>query len=83
VNETIGTANDVRSERVRVAGKKTGHGRSATGSMFERPVAGWFAGYAPADDPRIAIVVEIDGSPHDQPACVAIDVLAQYLAPSD
>lgn len=58
----------------RVAGK-TGHGRDGWDV-----IATWFAGFAPVDDPEIAIVVLLDGSHALQSERVGVEILREYLA---
>jgi penicillin-binding protein 2 len=74
VNDPGGTGYEVRSERIRLAGK-TGHELQGW-----RNVATWFAGYAPADDPEVAIIVLLDGSHGSAGAWVAARILEEYLA---
>jgi cell division protein FtsI (penicillin-binding protein 3) len=68
VVSTEGTGRRAALEGVRVAGK-TGTAQkldAETGSYSTENYLAWFAGVAPADDPRIVIVVMLD-----EPACVA------------
>jgi penicillin-binding protein 2 len=74
VNEESGTGYAARSARVRIAGK-TGHDRS---SGWEARST-WFVGYAPADDPQVAIVVLLDDDDASRPARVAARILEDYL----
>jgi penicillin-binding protein 2 len=53
-----------------IAGK-TGHGR---GDDDWFPIATWFAGFAPIEDPEIAIVVLMDGGYASEPAVVAAEI---------
>lgn len=55
VEDPRGTGREARLEEVRVAGK-TGTAEIGGG----RPDHAWFAGYAPADSPRLAIVVVLE-----------------------
>jgi penicillin-binding protein 2 len=55
VEDPRGTGREARLDEVRVAGK-TGTAESGGG----RPDHAWFAGYAPADAPRLAIVVVLE-----------------------
>jgi penicillin-binding protein 2 len=75
VNEPGGTAYTVRSDRVRLAGK-TGHELSGWHN-----VATWFAGYAPADDPQVAIAVLLEGEHGSAGAWIAARILEEHLAP--
>ena len=69
VVSTEGTGRRAALEGVRVAGK-TGTAQkldAATGTYSTEKYLAWFAGVAPADDPRIVIVVMLDepaGLPH-------------------
>jgi penicillin-binding protein 2 len=73
VNDPMGTAYESRGEQPRVAGK-TGHAYGARG----RIEATWFAGFAPADDPQLAIVVLLEGDRHYEPARIAVEILHEH-----
>jgi penicillin-binding protein 2 len=90
VNDAQGTAYDARvAGGVKVAGK-TGTAQVSQMarhdvdpnlfSYFNRAHA-WFAGFAPADDPEVAIVVLVEhgGSAARNAAPIAIQVLQEYL----
>jgi len=79
VSEEGSSAYAAYGERIRIAGKM-GHGH-ATDS--DEVLATWFAGYAPAEDPTLAIVVVMDGSRGVRPARVAVDIVERYLAPRE
>lgn len=68
INAPDGTGRHARSMRIRIAGK-TG---TAQTSLPGRP-HGWFAGYAPADDPQLVVVVvlEYGGSGGERPSDIA------------
>ena len=92
VNEYGGTAFDERIEGgVAVAGKtgtaqvsqrRPRPGEDPKRSWFFRRSHAWFAGYAPAEDPQLAVVVLVehggDGGKHAAP--VALRVLQEALA---
>ena len=92
VNEYGGTAFDERIEGGVVVAGKTGTaqvsqrrlrpGDDPKRAWFFRRSHAWFAGYAPADDPQLAIVVLVehggDGGKHAAP--IAIQVLQEALA---
>lgn len=62
---------------VQVAGKT---GTAQTASAHDSPNHGWFAGYAPADDPEIAFVVFIEhGNDSRHAIPVAKGILASYF----
>jgi penicillin-binding protein 2 len=86
VNDPKGTAYSVRSEGVVVAGKT---GTAQVRKLSRQPDAewhpfrdhAWFAGYAPADDPQIAVVVLVEhgGKGGHVAAPIAMDIIHEYL----
>ncbi len=94
VNEESGTAYRARSlEGPRIAGKtgtaqvvsrKSRSGESSSAWYLDRS-HGWFAGYAPADDPQIAfaILVEHGGSGSTSAAPIAAIVMQKYSSQPD
>jgi penicillin-binding protein 2 len=88
VNESEGTAYRARAGGVVVAGK-TGTAqvgaerRTGAGSMAgeDQSDHAWFAGYAPADDPRIAfaVLVEHGGFGGEVAAPVAMEIVGGYF----
>ncbi len=94
VNEEPGTAYRARSpEGPRIAGKtgtaqvvsrKSRSGESSSAWYLDRS-HGWFAGYAPADDPQVAfaILVEHGGSGSTSAAPIAAIVMQEYLSQPD
>jgi len=88
VNEPKGTAYDARSETLAVAGK-TGTAqverhlrdkKDEKRSWYVNRAHAWFAGWAPAEDPELAIVVMVEhgGGGGKNAAPIAIDTLEQY-----
>ncbi len=94
VNEEPGTAYRARSpEGPRIAGKtgtaqvvsrKSRSGESSSAWYLDRS-HGWFAGYAPADDPQVAfaILVEHGGSGSTSAAPIAAIVMQEYSSQPD
>ena len=91
VNEKKGTAYSTRNADVAVAGKtgtaqvgKLYRNRSEVGWDPERDHA-WFAGYAPASDPKIAFVVLVEhgGKGGRVAAPVAMEIVRGYFGHSD
>lgn len=76
-NEPYGTASrHLRDLSVKVAGK-TGTAQTGAGSANH----GWFAGFAPADDPEIAIVVFLEaGNSSSYTLPVAARVIEKYFS---
>jgi penicillin-binding protein 2 len=88
VNEPKGTAYDARSETLAVAGK-TGTAqverhlrdkKDEKRTWYVNRAHAWFAGWAPAEDPELAIVVMVEhgGGGGKNAAPIAIDTLEQY-----
>jgi len=85
VNEQGGTGyNHVRTDAVRIAGK-TGTAQAGRGNDHA-----WFAGFAPADDPRVAFAVIVEHGGHGGEAAgpIARDIVLAcqahgYLDPPD
>ncbi|MDP2646779.1 MAG: penicillin-binding protein 2 [Desulfobacterales bacterium] len=90
VNSSAGTAHDIRLEGVEISGK-TGTAQVVGREKFNgvktedipyqvRPHA-WFAGYAPAGDPQIAVsvIIEHGASGSKTAAPIARDVIREYL----
>jgi len=89
VNERIGTAHKVQSQKYEVAGK-TGTAQvqrytrkkgEDPPSLYEMAAHAWFAGFAPANKPRIAfaVIVEHGGHGADAAAPVAVEIADNYL----
>jgi penicillin-binding protein 2 len=91
VNAQSGTAYDARIERGVTVSGKTGTAEIAPGRprtdidpdrawYFNRSHA-WFAGYAPAEDPQVAIVIIVEhgGAGGRAAAPIAMQVLQEYL----
>jgi penicillin-binding protein 2 len=89
VNERIGTAHKVQSQKYEVAGK-TGTAQvqrytrkkgEDPPSLYEMAAHSWFAGFAPANKPRIAfaVIVEHGGHGADAAAPVAVEISDNYL----
>ncbi len=89
VNEENGTARTIRMDGLEIAGK-TGTAQVVRMSKRERDIEkipyrfrdhAWFVGYAPFDDPRIAVavVVEHGGFGSKAAAPVALQVIKTYL----
>ncbi|MFO0685979.1 MAG: penicillin-binding protein 2 [Sandaracinus sp.] len=92
VNDEIGTAHQARLDHpgdVTIAGKTGtaqigGRIRSeeeATRAAYERRAHAWFAGFAPVEDPEVAIVVLVEhgGSGGRFAAPIAVQILQEYL----
>ena len=89
VNDDRGTAHAARIENGVVAAGKTGTAEVAPGGSrrlsgaenFRRRSHAWFAGYAPANDPiiAIAVLVEHGGAGGKAAAPVALRVMNEYL----
>jgi cell division protein FtsI/penicillin-binding protein 2 len=71
-----GTAKAAQIPGVRVAGK-TGSSEHASGARTH----GWFVGYAPADNPKIAIAVVLEAAGHGGAVAVPVakEILEAYL----
>jgi cell division protein FtsI/penicillin-binding protein 2 len=67
-----GMASPARSQKVRIAGK-TGTAVNGNASV------GWFAGFAPADAPRVAVVVRLNGARGTDAAGVAKQIVEAWL----
>jgi penicillin-binding protein 2 len=82
VNDPHGTAYRARSQLVKVAGK-TGTAHSFGSGPGVHTDHAWFAGFAPADDPKIAfaVVVENGGLGGEVAAPIAMTVANALLAP--
>jgi penicillin-binding protein 2 len=88
VNDRLGTAHKVQSQKYEIAGK-TGTAQvqrySRKGddppSLYELASHSWFAGFAPAGKPRIAfaVIVEHGGHGADAAAPVAAEITDNYL----
>lgn len=90
VNENGGTAHDARIDGGVIVAGKTGTAEVARNSRrssdprrqwyFNRSHA-WFAGYAPADDPEVAIVILVEhgGAGGRTAAPIGIQILQEYL----
>jgi penicillin-binding protein 2 len=92
VNDDSGTAHEARLDHpggVTIAGK-TGTAQiggrilseeQATRAVYERRAHAWFAGFAPVENPELAIVVLVEhgGSGGHFAAPIAIQVLQEYL----
>jgi penicillin-binding protein 2 len=89
VNEQKGTAHKVQSQKFEVAGKTgTAQVQRAPRRKGEDPppayqqsAHAWFAGFAPANKPRIAfaVIVEHGGHGADAAAPVAVEIVDNYL----
>ncbi len=77
-SDTGGTAYSVfKNFSIEVGGKT---GSAQTGSSSTSKVHGWFLGFAPFDNPEIAVVIVIDNGGHGSyTAEAARDVIAQYF----
>jgi penicillin-binding protein 2 len=81
---TKGTASGARLDGISLAGK-TGsaeHGsRKDSSGHFEKKTHAWFVGYAPTDQPKIAVCVLLEDAGHggDVAAPVARDLLNHYF----
>ncbi len=89
VNDSLGTAYEARITDVRVAGKtgtaqvtKRGRHDSRREDSWRFRDHAWFAAYAPADNPQIAVVVLIEhgGSAGRVAAPVAMKIIEDYFA---
>lgn len=90
VNEPKGTAYKARSKRILIAGK-TGTAQVHTGPArpgedpplpSDRLDHAWFAGFAPADKPKIAFAVLVEHGGHggDVAAPVAVEIVENYFS---
>lgn len=90
VNNNKGTAYDARNEEgVTIAGKtgtaqvsrRSGGGTTGVVSSVNSRDDAWFAGFAPADHPELAIVVLVEhgGGGGKYAAPIAVEVLSEYL----
>jgi len=79
VVEPGGTAHSIASDQYRIAGK-TGTAENPSGSPHA-----WFAGYAPADDPSLVVVVIVERGGHGATtaAPIARHVFDTALLPAD
>jgi penicillin-binding protein 2 len=94
VNDSKGTAYEVRGESDVLVAGKTGTaqvsrtspkpGEDPKHAWYHSRDHAWFAGFAPADAPEVAIVVLVEhgGGGGKYAAPVAIDILHQYLGGS-
>jgi penicillin-binding protein 2 len=91
VQEESGTAYRARNkDGVRVAGKtgtaqvvsRKGRSEESSSAWYLDRSHGWFAGFAPADDPQVAfaVLVEHGGSGGASAAPIATSVMQQYLS---
>lgn len=91
VQEETGTAYKARNkDGVRVAGKtgtaqvvsRKGRSEESSSAWYLDRSHGWFAGFAPAEDPRVAfaVLVEHGGSGGASAAPIATAVMQQYLS---
>jgi len=91
VQEESGTAYRARNkDGVRVAGKtgtaqvvsRKGRSEESSSAWYLDRSHGWFAGFAPADDPQVAfaVLVEHGGSGGASAAPIATAVMQQYLS---
>jgi penicillin-binding protein 2 len=91
VQEESGTAYRSRNEDgVRVAGKtgtaqvvgRKGRSEESSSAWYLDRSHGWFAGFAPAEDPQVAfaVLVEHGGSGGTSAAPIATSVMQQYLS---
>lgn len=90
VNQNGGTAHDARIDGGVIVAGKTGTAEVARNSRrssdpqrqwyFNRSHA-WFAGYAPADDPEVAIIILVEhgGAGGRTAAPIGIQILQEYL----
>mgnify|MGYP000269717837 CR=1 FL=1 len=62
VSSGMGTAGQAAVPKVKVAGKT---GTAQWGPKNKEKTAAWFAGFAPADEPRYAFAVLYEGNPND------------------
>jgi penicillin-binding protein 2 len=93
VNDASGTANDARIPGgVPVAGKtgtaqvsgRTVHDNEGRTLWYYNRSHAWFAGFAPANDPQLAIVVLVEhgGGGGRTAAPIGVHVLQEYLGPT-
>ncbi|MBW2189862.1 MAG: penicillin-binding protein 2 [Deltaproteobacteria bacterium] len=91
VQDESGTAYRARNkDGVRVAGKtgtaqvvsRKGRSEESSSAWYLDRSHGWFAGFAPADDPQVAfaVLVEHGGSGGASAAPIAMSVMHQYLS---
>jgi penicillin-binding protein 2 len=91
VQDESGTAYRARNkDGVRVAGKtgtaqvvsRKGRSEESSSAWYLDRSHGWFAGFAPADDPQVAfaVLVEHGGSGGASAAPIAMSVMQQYLS---
>lgn len=75
VNDSKGTAYKARSTRYLVAGK------TGTAQVAQRLDHAWFAGFAPADKPKIAFAVMVEHGGHggEIAAPIAMDIVETYF----
>lgn len=77
-SDTGGTAYSVFKNFTIEVGGKTGS--AEVGTKSDGKAHGWFLGFAPFDDPEIAVVIVIDNAGHGSyTAEAARDVIAQYF----
>jgi len=62
VNSSMGTAGQASVPKIKVAGKT---GTAQWGPKHKEKTAAWFAGFAPADEPRYAFAILYEGNPND------------------
>ncbi len=77
----FGTGVYAQVENLEVAGK-TGTAQKASAEL-ELPTHGAFACYAPADDPKIALIVFLDTGSSAVAARIAGDILREFFFPMD
>ena len=91
VQDESGTAYRARNkDGVRVAGKtgtaqvvsRKGRSEESSSAWYLDRSHGWFAGFAPAEDPQVAfaVLVEHGGSGGASAAPIATSVMQQYLS---
>jgi penicillin-binding protein 2 len=94
VQDEAGTAYRARNkDGVRVAGKtgtaqvvsRKGRSEESSSAWYLDRSHGWFAGFAPAEDPQVAfaVLVEHAGSGGTSAAPIAMSVMQQYLSEPD
>ncbi len=94
VQDESGTAYRARNKNgVRVAGKtgtaqvvsRKGRSEESSSAWYLDRSHGWFAGFAPADDPQLAfaVLVEHGGSGGKSAAPIAMSVMQEYLSESE
>jgi penicillin-binding protein 2 len=89
MNDPKGTAWKARSQRIEIAGKTgtaqvQGGGRRRNGDPplpYERLPHAWFVGFAPANEPKIALAVLVEHGGHggDVAAPVAVEIVESYF----